>query len=98
MCIILFVNSLINFNNAIVNYDDPIAKSGKLTLYDINTTYGNRVYERTAIFILSKAVKEQNKTLMNFDGLLYLMGMPMFVITLGLLLVNFAINAAKFKN
>ena len=26
-----------NFNNNILNYDDPIAKSGKLILYDINT-------------------------------------------------------------
>jgi cellulose synthase/poly-beta-1,6-N-acetylglucosamine synthase-like glycosyltransferase len=39
---------------------------------------------------LVKGVKE-HKTLMNFDGLLYLMGMPMLVITLGLLLVNMAI-------
>ena len=35
-----------NFNNVVVNYDDPIAKSGKLILYDINTVYGNRTYEK----------------------------------------------------
>ena len=43
---------------------------------------------------LYKAVKE-HKTLMNFDGLLYLMGMPMLIITLGLLVVNFAIYAGN---
>ncbi len=31
---------------------------------------------------------------MSFDGLLYMMGMPMLVITLGLLVLNFAIFAA----
>jgi len=39
---------------------------------------------------LAKGVKE-HKTLMNFDGLLYLMGMPMLIVTLGLLFVNMAI-------
>ena len=43
---------------------------------------------------LAKGVKE-HKTLMNFDGLLYLMGMPMLIITLGLLVVNFAIYAGN---
>jgi len=33
----------------------------------------------------------RNKTVMNFDGLLYLMGMPILIITLGLLAVNLAI-------
>ena len=38
---------------------------------------------------LAKAIKE-HKTLMNFDGLLYIVGsIPMFVVTLGLLLTNF---------
>ena len=41
---------------------------------------------------LARGVRE-HKTLMNFDGLLYLMGMPMLIITLGLLVVNFAIYA-----
>jgi len=40
-----------NFNNTIVNYDDPIAKSGKLILYDINTVYGNRTYEKGLTFL-----------------------------------------------
>jgi len=33
----------------------------------------------------------RNKTVMNFDGLLYLMGMPILIVTLGLLAVNLAI-------
>ena len=38
---------------------------------------------------LATAVKE-HKTVMNFDGLLYIVGsIPLFVVTLGLLLVNF---------
>ena len=43
---------------------------------------------------LAKGVKE-HKTLMNFDGFLYLMGMPMLIITLGLLVVNFVIYAGN---
>ena len=44
---------------------------------------------------LATAVKE-NKTLMNFDGLLYILGtMPMFVLTLILLLINFIIFASN---
>ena len=40
---------------------------------------------------LAKAVKE-NKTIMNFDGLLYIIGsMPMFVVSIVLVLSNFAI-------
>lgn len=39
---------------------------------------------------LAKGVIE-HKTFMNFDGLVYLMGMPMFVLTLLLLLINFII-------
>lgn len=45
--------------------------------------------------LLATAVKEK-KTLMNFDGLLYMLGsIPMFVITLVLLLINFVIYAAQ---
>ena len=44
---------------------------------------------------LAVAVKD-NKTLMNFDGLLYILGsIPMFVLTLVLLLINFIIFAAN---
>ena len=44
-----------NFNNTIINYDDSINKSGKLILYDINSVYGNRIYEKglTVLFRLS---------------------------------------------
>ena len=42
---------------------------------------------------LAVAAKE-NKTMMNFDGLLYIVGsIPMFVITIGLLLTNFLMYA-----
>ena len=45
--------------------------------------------------LLATAVKEK-KTLMNFDGLLYMLGsIPMFVITIFLLLINFVIYAAQ---
>ncbi|MBO6232874.1 MAG: glycosyltransferase family 2 protein [Clostridia bacterium] len=44
---------------------------------------------------LAKAAKE-NKTLMNFDGFLYIIGsIPMFVLTLVLLLTNFLIYAGE---
>lgn len=45
--------------------------------------------------MLVAAVKEK-KTLMNFDGLLYILGsIPMFVLTLILILLNFIVFAAK---
>lgn len=45
--------------------------------------------------LLVKSVKEK-KTLMNFDGLLYILGsIPMFVTTIALLLINFIIYAAQ---
>ncbi len=45
--------------------------------------------------LLAEAVKEK-KTLMNFDGLLYILGsIPMFVVTLILLLTNFIIFLAQ---
>ena len=47
-----------NYNNTIVNYDDPIAKSGKLILYDINTIYGNRVYEKGLTFLFKVCATE----------------------------------------
>ena len=44
---------------------------------------------------LASAVKE-HKTMMNFDGLLYIIGsIPMFVLTIFLLILNFVIFAAK---
>ena len=47
-----------NFNNIIINYDDPIAKSGKLILYDINTVYGNKVYEKGLTFLFKVCASE----------------------------------------
>ena len=45
--------------------------------------------------LLAEAVKEK-KTLMNFDGLLYILGsIPMFVVTIILLLLNFVIYLAN---
>ena len=43
---------------------------------------------------LARGVKN-HKTLMNFDGLLYLMGIPMLIITLGLLVINLIIYMAS---
>lgn len=47
-----------NFNNTIINYDDPIVRSGKLILYDINTTFGNRVYEKGLTFLFKVCATE----------------------------------------
>ena len=47
-----------DFNNNILNFDDPIAKSGKLKLYDINSPYGNRVYERGLTYLFEVCAKE----------------------------------------
>ena len=47
-----------SYNNNILNYDDPIAKSGKLILYDINTIYGNRVYEKGLTFLFKVCATE----------------------------------------
>lgn len=47
-----------NYNNVILNYDDPIARSGKLILYDINSSYGNRVYEKGLTFLFKVCATE----------------------------------------
>lgn len=47
-----------SYNNIILNYDDPIVKSGKLMLYDINTVYGNRAYEKGLIFLFRVCANE----------------------------------------
>lgn len=47
-----------SYNNTILNYDDPIVKSGKLVLYDINTVYGNRVYENGLTFLFRVCANE----------------------------------------
>ena len=39
------------FKNQIIGYDDAIMKSGKLELYDITNSEGNKIYERGLIFL-----------------------------------------------
>jgi len=46
---------------------------------------------------LARGVKE-NKSLMNFDGLLYILGIPMFLLTILLLFVNLGIYLADGMN
>lgn len=53
------------YNNKIMNDDDAIIKNGKLTIYDLNSMEGNRIYERGLLYlfeacateVLGKAVK-----------------------------------------
>ena len=40
-----------NFNNSIINLGDTITKSGKLILYDINSSAGSRIYEKGLTFM-----------------------------------------------
>ncbi len=40
-----------SLNNVILNHNDTINHSGKLILYDMNTSYGVRIYERGLIFL-----------------------------------------------
>lgn len=46
------------FKNQLINYSDSIMKSGKLTLYDINSKLGNRIYERGLIALFKVTVLE----------------------------------------
>lgn len=39
------------FENQLIDYDDAIMKSGNLTLFDINTAQGNKIYERGLIIL-----------------------------------------------
>lgn len=45
-------------NGELRSLDTEILEDSVVKFYDINRSNGNRVYERTAIFILSKAVKD----------------------------------------
>lgn len=45
-------------NGELRSLDTEILEDSVIKFYDINRSNGNRVYERTAIFILSKAVKD----------------------------------------
>jgi len=39
------------YNGVVVGYDDVFTRSGKLSLYGINDSFGNRVYERGLTFL-----------------------------------------------
>lgn len=45
-------------NGELRSLDTEILEDSVIKFYDVNRSNGNRVYERTAIFILSKAVKD----------------------------------------
>ena len=45
-------------NGEMASLDTIVSEDAEVKFYDINRSNGNRVYERTAIFILSKAVKD----------------------------------------
>lgn len=46
------------FNNQIINYEDTILKSGTLSLYDINTKEGNKIYEKGLVFLFEVSAYE----------------------------------------
>lgn len=47
-----------SFGNTLISYEDTINRSGKLFLYGINSSYGNRVYEKGLIFLFKKSAIE----------------------------------------
>ena len=47
-----------NFQNQIINYDDSINRSGTLILYDINSSYGNRIYEKGLTILFKTSAME----------------------------------------
>lgn len=46
------------YNNNIINYEDTITKNGTLSLYDINTKQGNKVYERGLLYLFEVVTLE----------------------------------------
>jgi len=46
------------YNSSIVNYEDTINKSGTLSLYDINTKQGNKIYERGLLYLFEVSALE----------------------------------------
>ncbi len=46
------------FKNQLINYNDAIMKNGELTLYDITTPQGNKIYERGLIFLFEVCALE----------------------------------------
>lgn len=47
-----------NYNNRIINGEDTLTKSGRLSLYDINTCQGNKIYEKGLIYLFELAAIE----------------------------------------
>ena len=46
------------FKNQLINYNDALMKNGELTLYDITTPQGNKIYERGLIFLFEVCALE----------------------------------------
>ena len=44
------------FKNHIINYEDPLTKSGKIFLKDINSKIGNQIYELGLIYLFESSV------------------------------------------
>lgn len=41
----------VKYNNEFINLDDTILKNGRMSLYDINTVEGNKIYERGLLYL-----------------------------------------------
>ena len=48
----------VKYNNQFVNFEDTLLKSGKMTLCDINTTEGNKIYERGLLYLFELSTIE----------------------------------------
>lgn len=46
------------YNNSTINNEDIITKSGTLSLYDINTKQGNKIYERGLLYLFEVSALE----------------------------------------
>lgn len=47
-----------SFLNVLINYDDELKKSGKLILYDLNSSVGSRIYEKGLCILFKTAALE----------------------------------------
>lgn len=48
----------VRFNNKIINDEDIITKNGKMTIYDLNSMEGNRIYERGLLYLFESCITE----------------------------------------
>ena len=46
------------YNNQLISYQDTLIKNGDLILYDINTKYGNKIYEKGLTFLFKVSALE----------------------------------------